>query len=46
MRQLAFFQGVAHPSAFASWLPDGEERRIIPLFFLGSLRVQFVDRGD
>jgi hypothetical protein len=46
MGQLAFFQGVAQPSAFASWLTDGEERRIIQLFFLGSLRVQFVDRGD
>ena len=46
MGQLAFFQGVAQPSAFASWLTDGEERRIILLFFLGSLRIQLVNRRD
>lgn len=44
MGQLAFFHRVTQPSAFASWLTDGEEHRIIQLFFLRSLRIQLINR--
>ena len=40
MGQLTFFQGVAHPSAFASWLTDGEERRTSAQLLRDSLDTQ------